>query len=311
MSQSPRSQKFGGPWSLQKLDAVQDYLQAYSTLMQNQPTPERPFKRIYIDAFAGSGSFSFDEESPPTLWDDAKSREEHKGSALRAIGIKPPFDQLWFIDKSEANIEALRSAIGPDSRVRFLTGDANEEIARICRQLNWSNYRGVIFLDPFGTSVEWSTLEIIQRTHALDLWYLFPMAGLYRNAPRQRTALTKDKRQTVTRLLGYDGWVGEFYTHSTSKQTSLLSDPANNEQRELDISDMERIVRTRLETIFPHVEAPLRLGPGNTILYSLFFAVSNPKPQVTRLASRIAQHILKKSGTDTHPKSGRPTRVRP
>ena len=46
----PGQQRFGGDWTEQKLEVVQKYLGAYTTALKNQP-----FKKLYIDAFAGSG----------------------------------------------------------------------------------------------------------------------------------------------------------------------------------------------------------------------------------------------------------------
>ena len=43
-------QLFGGRWTEEKLEILRKYLQAYNTALKNQP-----FKRVYIDAFAGTG----------------------------------------------------------------------------------------------------------------------------------------------------------------------------------------------------------------------------------------------------------------
>ena len=44
------SQKFGGDWTAKKLNIFTSYLDAYLIALQNQK-----FKKIYIDAFAGTG----------------------------------------------------------------------------------------------------------------------------------------------------------------------------------------------------------------------------------------------------------------
>ena len=44
------SQKFGGKWTEEKLNIFTSYLEAYLIALQNQK-----FKKIYIDAFAGTG----------------------------------------------------------------------------------------------------------------------------------------------------------------------------------------------------------------------------------------------------------------
>ena len=43
-------QRFGGIWTMVKLDAIEEYLKAYSNVMKNQN-----FRLCYIDTFAGSG----------------------------------------------------------------------------------------------------------------------------------------------------------------------------------------------------------------------------------------------------------------
>lgn len=47
---------FGGPWTMVKLELLERYLAFFNTALQHRPSAERPFKRIYIDAFAGTGS---------------------------------------------------------------------------------------------------------------------------------------------------------------------------------------------------------------------------------------------------------------
>lgn len=42
--------QFGGPWTVEKLDALRGYLIGYAQALKNQP-----FRRWYIDAFAGTG----------------------------------------------------------------------------------------------------------------------------------------------------------------------------------------------------------------------------------------------------------------
>ena len=39
-----------------------------------------------------------------------------------------------------------------------------------------------MFLDPYGMEVEWKTLQAVAATRAIDVWFLFPLAGLYRQA---------------------------------------------------------------------------------------------------------------------------------
>ena len=65
-------QKFGGIWTKQKLNAVENYLSFFTTALK-----EKSFKLCYIDAFSGSGNITL------------KDGQEIDGSALRAL--KYPF----------------------------------------------------------------------------------------------------------------------------------------------------------------------------------------------------------------------------
>ena len=44
---------FGGQWTEEKLDILEGYLDAYTTVLKNQP-----FSLVYLDAFAGEGLWS-------------------------------------------------------------------------------------------------------------------------------------------------------------------------------------------------------------------------------------------------------------
>lgn len=149
----------------------------------------------------------------------------------------------------------------------------------------------MVFLDPFGATVDWQTLEAIARTKALDVWYLFPLFGLYRNAPHDPAALDESKRQTLTRMLGTDEWQQLFYQAKKSGQEDLFSGPSYEPvTRVVTIDEMEAFWKRRLEGIFEAVLKPKRLPEKGAPMFSLFFAVSNPR--AIRVASRIAGHLL-------------------
>ncbi|MDO8423749.1 MAG: three-Cys-motif partner protein TcmP, partial [Parvibaculum sp.] len=194
------SQKFGGLWSLLKLKILGDYLTAYCTALSGK------FHILYIDAFAGSGEFSIREFSAAPLFDEEESIRVVEGSARLALDCTPSFDHLYFIEMKRRNVQALEALASEytSQKIDVLRGDANEKVIDICKGTNWKNTRGVIFLDPYGNSVEWETLARISQTKALDVWYLFPLFGVYRQAPNSLSKMTDDKRQSITKILGTD-----------------------------------------------------------------------------------------------------------
>lgn len=288
-------QKFGGPWSLIKVDTVARYYSAFNTVLKNQG-----FKRVCIDAFAGSGDFQFKPHDASPLFDEAEVVETHAGSARRALATQPPFDRIVFVENATKNIAALNKAAFqfPGANVEILRGDANVEVKKLCKSIDWRDTRGVIFLDPFGNSVEWSTIVEIGKTK-LDIWYLFPLSGVYRNVPIDRSDLTPDKRAAVTRILGTSEWETKFYEPPARPLDllSVLEEPravsANGNRRTADVDAIEAFVVSRLRTVFPLVLPPKRLlGPTKAPLYSLCFAMANNSPQAQARATPIAKHLL-------------------
>jgi len=147
-----------------------------------------------------------------------------------------------------------------------------------------------MFLDPYGMSVDWRTLRAIAETKAVDVWYLFSLSGLYRQAARSASAIDDDKRAAITRVLGTDAWERELYAPG---QSSLFTDDAPL-QRTADVGALQDYVRVRLKAIFPAVLPPLPLPiDKKPQLFSLFFAISNPDGPAIGLATRIANHILR------------------
>jgi len=283
------AQLFGGPWSLIKTDIVEQYLRFFSQALKNQG-----FRRIYVDAFAGSGAFAYIRPSSTGDLFGDMGGVSHSGSAQRALSLQPQFDELVFIESDAENVRALeeltRKAGHPS--VRIERGDANIVLQSVCSTQDWKWMRGVVFLDPFGMHVDWNTLRKLAETRAVDVWYLFALAGTVRNLPRLASKLDHTKRAAVTRVLGTEAWFEEFYKPTQSGSLFGSSDSPTY-RRTATVDEIEAYVRERLLTIFPFVEQPRRLrGRGNTSLFSLFFAVSNPGNKAIDLAKKGAAHIL-------------------
>jgi three-Cys-motif partner protein len=282
---------FGGPWSSIKIDKIERYLKYFNTVLKNQD-----FERVYIDAFAGAGAFIYSSEREPTLFQIDKPTA-HRGSAALALDADPPFDRILFIDEKKSNVEALQAMIDASGhpRAKAEQGNANAILLKACERRWWKSRRGVVFLDPFGMSVDWSTLEAIAHTRALDVWYLFSLGGTTRNLPLLASQLDSSKRNAVTRILGTEDWFDAFYTIEAPAGSDIFGEvwPATA-TRGANIDDIEKFVFERLSNLFPHVEPPCRLkGQGNRSLFSLFFAVSNPNQKAIALAIKGARHILK------------------
>lgn len=147
-----------------------------------------------------------------------------------------------------------------------------------------------MFLDPYGLDVEWDTLVEISKTKAVDVWYLFSIEGLYRQAAHDYGKVDESKAACLDRILGTSEWRKIFYSPST--QSELFTQP-DDPRRVVDIDGLQQFVTDRLSNLFPYVAAPLRLPKsGGPQRFSLFFFISNPDGPAIGLSKRIAEDIL-------------------
>lgn len=275
---------FGGVWTLIKLEVLQKYLVAFNTALIRQN-----FTRIYIDAFAGTGRCDIKVDGEKTSVD---------GSARRALNTSPSFDKYCFIELSAKKLVALQAleAENPGKRIEVIRDNANTALKTLCERYAWQRERAVLFLDPFGMHVEWTTLQAIAKTGAIDVWYLFPYSGLYRQAAKNADAIDSDKEESITRLLGTDEWRRVFY--APKRQVNLFGD-YDGDEREVDHHQMLGFVSNRLKQLFSAVTEPKILyqagdskNPKGAPLFALYFAASNPSPKAYGLAIKIAKDVL-------------------
>lgn len=201
ISDEKQSPEFGGTWTLKKLDILESYLKAYTTALKNQPSKTRPFKLMYIDAFAGTGLIELPQHD-----DEADKRNFIRGSAERAIRISDKaFDRLIFVEKDKKRCEDLEKLrkTHHDRNIEVKNSEANHFLRNL--REDWRKWRGVLFLDPFATEVEWSTIVKIASFKALDTWILFPVSAIARMLPKSRMPddVWADR---LTRIYGNEKW---------------------------------------------------------------------------------------------------------
>lgn len=282
------SQKFGGDWTEEKLNIFTSYLDAYLIALNKQK-----FKKIYIDAFAGTGEI-----------ETRDGKQYLVGSAKRALSSDKKFDYYYFIEADPQKAAELQKMINtefPQIRriAKVYCGDANDKLAQIISEVDWRYNRALLFLDPYATQVNWTTLENVAQTKSIDVWYLFPFSVLERMLPKN--GKYKKWEDCIDRLLGDSVWREEFY--KKNPQLSLFDmfpDEAgmNDEERLVKDANPEHIkdyILSRLETIFPCVSKCSRIfrNSKNAPMFLFCFAISNESPLAQGLALRIANHILK------------------
>jgi three-Cys-motif partner protein len=292
--------RFGGDWTDVKLDVLASYLKSYTTALQGKPTPDNAFRKAYIDAFAGSGTRTARE--PETsggtlLFPDLAEAAPQKlldGSAKRALQVEPRFDKYIFIERSPERcqqLEGLKKEFPTlADHIDVRQGEANEVIQKLCADPSkWKSRRAVLFLDPYGMQVEWTTIEAVAATKAIDLWLLVPLGmGMNRLAPKSGK-LPDSWRQRMNAFLGTSDWYDEFYKVET--EPTLFGDHQVQVKASMDM--MARYFNDRLKQVFAGVaeEPGILSNSSNNPLYMFCFAVGNERGK--DLALRIANHLLK------------------
>ena len=277
ISEPPTS--YGGPWTLEKLDILESYLDAYTTALKKQP-----FKLIYIDAFAGTGYVE------PQ---DKDAEDIIRGSAARAVGINNrAFDKLIFIEKDRhrcLELENLRQT-HTDRDIQIENSDANDYLINL-RQ-DWKKWREVLFLDPFATQVQWSTIETIASFNALDTWILFPTSAVARMLPTSKKPDDISSRwaDRLTTVFGGESWRGLY---KEPEQMSLFGDVGH--VRDRGVEGLISIYKGNLESLFGKrflkESRPLK-NSNNSALFEFLFCVGHPKG--IKVAKDIAKHIIEK-----------------
>jgi|ERR1700674_382617 len=185
MTKKPKDHSVG-PWAKEKLDALSRYLGYYTTVLKKQGHWLRG--TIFVDAFAGPGlshvrTKTKGAKAPDLFGSEAESDngeiEYLKGSPRVALDIANPFNTYIFIDNDiqrVAELTALKTEYAGKRTIEVHKKDANVALLSwLASGIDWGHHRAVVFLDPFGMQVPWSTIEALAKTKAIEVIINFPL----------------------------------------------------------------------------------------------------------------------------------------
>ena len=266
--------KFGGEWTKQKLDILQDYLNFYITALKNMR-----FKKIYIDCFAGSGKIEFSDET--TI----------DGSTTMSLNLDNKFDEYYFIEKNKKNYHELEKIKEkhPELNIHIYNEDCNDALPKIIDNIDWRYSRGVLFIDPYATQLDFNLLRSISLTKAIDVWYLFPFYAVNRMLKKDKN-IDDDWKKVLNRCLGDDSWEDDLYFEST--QLNLFQDV---EYEKASVKDIQRFICKKMKEVFPYVSENYLVlkNSRNSPLFLLFLLISNDNPKAIGLVKKVEKYILK------------------
>jgi three-Cys-motif partner protein len=285
-------QQFGGDWTQDKLARLKGYLEAYMVIFRRHPY----LLPVYVDAFAGTGRISPKTPGPQSEDIDPDATALLKGSARIALEVEPPFHRYIFVEQSarkSRELESLRTEyVTRAGRIQIETADATTFLTDWCSATDWSKTRAVVFLDPFGMQIEWSLLERLAETEAIDLWLLVPLGmGVNRMTPKDSLP-PPEWADKLTRFFGTNEWRNEFYRPRLQPDLFGESSPV---EKNVNFQGLADYFVNRLKEVFPGVaDNPLtQRNSRSSPMFLLCFATANPKPSIKKAALDIAGYLLK------------------
>lgn len=256
------------------MDVLEDYLNFYMTALKNMK-----FKKIYIDCFAGSGEIEFSDES------------KIEGSTIMALNLDNKFDEYHFIEKNRKNFKELDKLKEryPELNIHVYNEDCNDALPKIINKIDWRFSRGVLFIDPYATQLDFNTLRKISLTKAIDVWYLFPFHAINRMLKKDKN-INEEWKKVLNRCLGDESWGDDLYFEST--QLNLFQ---NIEYEKVSTEDVQKFICKKMGEVFPYVSENYLVlkNSRNSPLFLLFLLISNDNPKAIGLVKKVEKYILK------------------
>lgn len=251
--------QFGGNWTEAKMEIVVDYAKAYLIIMTKQAW----VKTLYFDGFAGSG-----------LIDSSDKEESIKGTALRILDINQPrpFDIYYFVEKDEKNKTALETKVNSDyfgKNVHVVKADCNEKLVAMAKYLKENKkYRALAFIDPYGMTVNWSSIEALKGL-GIDFWILVPTGvGVNRLLIKNNQNIPEAWLVKLEKFLGLTRKeiLAHFYSAKTTN--TLFGEETSINKEVSAINKIGELYTKRLSTVFNYVSESFVLrNSNNSIMY--------------------------------------------
>lgn len=264
-----------GSWSEIKLQIIQKYAAAYSTILAAQRRPR--FHPVYIDAFAGAG-----------LHISKKRGTLVPGSPLNALAVEPGFQECYLIDLDKDKADYLRDLVhnlyGKRDDVHIYAGDCNELLLQeIFPRVDYEKFqRGLCLLDPYGLQLDWQVIRAAGHSKAIDLFLNFPVMDINRNVLwRNPEGAAPADIARMNAFWGDNSWRRVAYV----PEANLFG----VEERKAKNEDIAEGFRARLKSVggFKYVPKPMPMrNSTGAVVYYLFFA-----SQVS-VAEKIARDIF-------------------
>lgn len=276
--------QFGGNWTEAKMEIVVSYAKAYLTIMNKQPWA----KTLYFDGFAGSGLIDYGEE-----------REIKKGTALRILDITEPrpFNLYYFVELNDEYKKELERNIYTNyfsnnlvigKNVHVVKEDCNKKLLAMAQFLKENKYYRVLaFVDPYGMSVNWCSIENLKGL-GVDLWILVPTGLGVNRLLKNNGDISESWFTKLEVFLGMNKDEIKSHFYKQQMNHTLFGTEINIEKEKDSISKIGELYNKKLNEVFNYVsDSFIMRNKNNSIMYHFMMATNNPA------ALKIANDVIK------------------
>lgn len=261
-----------GYWSKVKLEIVQKYAAAYSTILARQNSIKG---HVYIDACAGAGTHI-----------SRGTGESVAGSPVIALQIRPLFTELHLIDLDGSRASELERLSAEDQRVTVHRGDCNEILLRdvFLRCKYADRRRALCLLDPYRLEINWTVLHTAGKMGSIEVFYNFMIMDANMNVfMKDPGKVAPAQAARMDAVWGDSSWREAAY-RDTKDLFGTREEKASNE-------DIAEAFRKRLHDVggFAYVPKPMPMrNSKGAVVYYLYFASPN------KTGAKIVTHIFDK-----------------
>lgn len=260
-----------GPWAEDKYYFLERYLHASREARKKFAEKGNA---VFIDLFAGPGRCIIKDEM-----------KEIDSGGMRAFKLDvAPFNEYFFFDISETNVEALRTRNGDHPNYHVQQGDSNALIYDLVKELLKHSYRyHFAFIDPFGPEgLKFNTLKELARLNRMDMLIHFPIGAIKRNL----TIWEKSTNTILDGFLGTDSWRNEVQSRSKPVFNALI-DIFREQLKSIGYPEEGLRMVSSNEDVFSDVPSVSIKNTKNVDLYVLILAAKH------KLAQKIWNSIIK------------------
>ena len=279
-----------GPWAKEKLRALREYLNFYTTALKKSTY----WEKIYVDAFAGAGVSRIRSKSSSgielaTLFEldegDVEEAEQYiLGSPFVALELDTPFDRCIFVERDPvraSELDALSREYVAHGSIQIRQQDATSTLIEFANTFSKSRQRAVVFIDPYGLNISWEAIRCLGATGGVEVIINFAWAMAINRLMVREGNIPDNWLAMLDNFFGDQEWRSLVYQTEEDLFGERTSKAINAEMAIL------RYYLAKLRNCFGHVAEPMlvRNTKGNPLYYIIW---AGPHP----LGLKGANHVL-------------------